>query len=157
MPKSQPKKVLSAYTAKRDARQQHPLNAGRYKLKDALFIIDRHIGTIKNSMRGFPPGTLLGSCVAGEEKAYIPQMIFYLAENIGYNIEPAIEALRLEHLTDDQIDHVTSIVDPGDLLYDCMYVRPTKENILDLLEEAADRIKTAISTIDKYEYMRSCA
>lgn len=105
----------AAFDQARALRSQHPLPFGRYKLEEALRQLRKYADTaeaIRRLITGMDRAKaddLIGECVASERATWLKRLPAAIADLLGHNVVPAVEALdgdrlpraRIEALIDD--------------------------------------------------------
>lgn len=148
----------------REKRKAHPLAAGRYKLEEAMHIIDRWcdlIATIAERVRRggkFGETENLGPCMANERGTYLRSIPAQLAELLGYTILPAIAALESDDVPKVEVQRLLSraeadaqrLIDDSEALrlrlkggikneYEAM--RRGESELLGVLDKALNRVR----------------
>ena len=87
------------YNAAKQRRTRVPLRSGIYKMRASMAEIDRMadtVGTIAHRFQfqeGFQVNEPLGGCTSGDKDAYVLAVPLHIADTLGYNMLPGIEAL----------------------------------------------------------------
>jgi len=128
------------FNAARAERAKYPLTEGRYKLDEAVHMIDRWhdlITAITERARTggkFGQDENLGPCMADERDTYLESIPGQLAELLGYTILPAIAALDGDGVPKAEVKRLLSRAetDAQRLLSDCEALRLRLKGRIDL-------------------------
>ena len=122
------KTVKKAFRDAQNSRLKYPLGSGESKLREVRFRLLRmqetmyQIGEYLNNPSHFYEGQILGHCCTTEDKAFwIKSIPAKVAEQLGYDILPAIAALTNNGLSKRDTDATLDIakVMAKALLKDC--------------------------------------
>jgi hypothetical protein len=88
-----------AFNAAQERRTRVPLRAGLYKIREAMAELDRMADTVGaiahrfQSRKGFQPNEPLGGCSSDDKDAYVLAIPLHIADSLGYDMLPGVEAL----------------------------------------------------------------
>ena len=120
--------VKKAFHDAQNRRLEHPLDSGAYKLREIRWRLSRmqnsmyQIGEYLKNPSHFYKGQTLGHCCTTEDKAFwIKSIPAKVAELLGYDILPAIAALKNDGLSKRDTDATLDIANgmAKTLLKDC--------------------------------------
>lgn len=123
-------------------RRTYPLFSGLYKLRETQGQIKGLLHTVNNVMqrKSVPYDELLGGCLRSESKEYVASIPKRLAELLGYNIAPAIQALVGDGLTQEEISDLHPDFRISGLLSRCKHSGRSNIRIKQLLEHFDDAL-----------------
>jgi hypothetical protein len=101
-------KVTKAFTNNWDKRKNHPLTRGIYKLSEAQGELEQLSNGVKNiyKYRLKKISYLHSPCCPNEISLWLKNMPIYISENFGYNVVPALSALRGDGLSDSEFKNM---------------------------------------------------
>lgn len=163
-----------AFAETQRQRVQCPLNSGGiYKLKEACIAFQQMLQTVRvieqivlGELRP-APHELVGDCVAEEKARWLKSVPKHVAETLGYNVLPAVEALggdylpngRVQKLAQDarvQADQIVSRCDEvsaeicQSIEAEYSQMRTGRSISAKLLREAIDFVGHQIELAEKY-------
>lgn len=95
-------------------RQNYPLHAGLYKLRETYKNFKGELKTISNINDHiklgleFHPNVILGSCTSCDHAQWMQDLPHVFARQFGYNLLPSAEALQNEGVRPDDLENITT-------------------------------------------------
>lgn len=111
-------KVTNAFIHKGNERKNYPLIRGIYKLEDAKYNLEQLSNGVNNIINYRLKKTpyLWSPCYPNEISYWLRNMPIYISEDFGYNVVPALNALRGDGLSNSEYEAIKLKFDP--LIYE---------------------------------------
>ena len=104
-----------AFNAAQNRRTRVPLRSGKYKLGEAMRELNRMGDTVEaiahrlQSPKGFRPNEPIGGCTSYDKDAYVLAVPMNIAENLGYDMFPGVEALGGDGWPSEMVKHAVEL------------------------------------------------
>lgn len=149
------------FIAAQQRRARVPLRFGLYKIREAMWELDRMGDTVEviahriQCRKTFRPNERLGGCTSDDKDAYLLAIPMNIAENLGYDMFPGIEALGGDGWPRDLVKHAVEIArrEVGYVLTECERVHAQLQANLAaeyaLMEQGQSALLTLIRDAEK--------